>query len=378
MNKTQWIVFFYVILFIIMVLFQYYLDPTRNVSRHCLIRNFTLLTLLIMVYEKKISLLFGIIIASIVELIMESLHQFGYSLDPYNYKSMNCCRWLDTMREKDQIDISNAEYEGNLLQKKYKWMAENCLADSNSAVLEIGCGNGDFLQYLRETVKCKKVVGLAYSEEQQMNVSKRGYECVLSTIYDIPESFYGKFDAIVFNGSMENFMNNTENNIETIPRHNLLFEKIAKCLNPNSNKKRVVITCIHLHRNLAPYEFLQGYVLNRTYGIHYSNGIEDYVNHGKSNGLKLLREENHTMDYYLISKKIWFNVIAGLQDVTRSIKMILDIPVFALNDPYYFHKVVHMSLQSWPGQFDSPYFCWPIAYNNTPLSYYKWLVFSGK
>jgi len=378
MNKKYWFAFFYVFLMVIMIVFQYYLDASRSISKHCLIRNFTLLTLLLLLYKKKISLFFGGFIAILVEVVLETLHQVGYSLDPYSYKSMNCNRWLDTLREKDYIDISKSEYEGDVLQKKYKWMSENCLLDSNSAVLEVGCGNGDFLHYLRNVVKCKKVVGLAYSQEQQSYVSNRGFECVLSTIYDIPESFYGKFDAIIYNGSMENFINNTERNIETIPQYSRLFEKLSKCLNPNSNKKRVVVTCIHLHRKLAPYEFLQGYLLNRSYGIQYSVGIDDYVNNAKTNGLDLIREENHTKGYYIISKKMWFNIISGLQDIKRSIKLVLDVPVLALNDPYYFHKVFHLSIQSWPGQFDCPYFSWPMAYNDTPLSYYKWLVFTGK
>lgn len=378
MNKNYWFVFFYATLIVIMALFQYYLDPSRNLSKHCLIRNFTLLTLLIMLYEKKISLVFGGLIAMIVELLLEGLHQFGYSLDPYSYKSMNCNRWIDTLREKDYIDISKSEYEGDILQKKYKWMAENCLADSNSAILEVGCGNGNFLQYLRDVIKCKKVVGVAYSQEQQTYLANKGYESVLSTVYDIPESFYGKFDAIVFNGAMENFINNTERNIETIPEFEKMFEKLSKCLNPNSNKKRIIVTCIHMHRKLAPYEFLQGYLLNRSYGIQYSVGIDDYVNNAKSNGLHLVREENHTKDYYLISQKMWFNTILALQNIKRSINMMLDVPVLALNDPYYFHKVLHVSIQTWPGQFNSPYFCWPMAYNDTPMTYYKWLVFSEK
>jgi cyclopropane fatty-acyl-phospholipid synthase-like methyltransferase len=260
-------------------------------------------------------------------------------------------------------------------------MAENCLADSNSSVLEIGCGNGDFLAYLSNVVKCKRVVGVTYSEEQQSYVSSKGNECVLvSDIYKIPESFYGKFDAVIFNGAMENFIGNKERNIEFSSfslNYNEIFEKIKKCLNPNSKKKRVVVTCIHLHRKLAPYEYLQGYLLNRTYGITYPNGIVSHVNSAKMNELIMIKEENRTIDYYLASRRVWYNILLGLQDITKTINMALDIPVFALNDPYYFHKVLHISIQTWPGQFDLPFFCWPMAYDNTPMTQYKWLVFSG-
>ena len=379
---------FYVSLFIIMILFQLYLDPKRRISFHCLIRNFTILTVILLVNKKQISILSAVLIVLGLEFIIEFIHQKGYSFDPYDYKTINCYRWLDTLWGSKLVKDIDTYTEGNhncnahltlkdAIEPKFEWMANNCLADENSTILEIGCGNGEFLKYLKYTVKCKKVVGLTLSPDQHKYLIEKGYDCILSSVWNIPESLYGKFDAVVLNGSTEHFLNTTENAYPDQHKYNLLFEIIKKCLNPNSNKKRVVITCIHLHRKLAPFEYFQAYLLDRTYGGNYPIDIDNYVHNGRKNGLHLIHKENRTIDYYIWSRKIWYNVFVGLREPMTFLKTILDIPVFALNDPYYLQKILHIIFQTWPAQFDVPYYPWPIAYDDTPMTYHQWLVFSG-
>ena len=111
---------------------------------------------------------------------------------------------------------------------KYQWMVEQGKIDSNSSVLEIGCGNGEFLRYLRDTVKCKNIVGVTLSPEQDKYLSNQGYDIVLSSIWDLPNNLNNKFDAIILNGSTEHFLNITEND----SRFNKMFEVINKSTFP--------------------------------------------------------------------------------------------------------------------------------------------------
>jgi SAM-dependent methyltransferase len=211
--------------------------------------------LIILIINKKISILQAILIIFVIEIIIEIFHQLGYSLDPYDYKIINFYRWADTLWGSKTVRIMDTYTEGkhncnphihvkDTMKPKFEWMAKEGKVDSNSSVLEIGCGNGEFLRYLRDDIKCKNVVGVTLSPEQHKYLSDKGYNIVLSSIWDLPKNLYGKFDAIVLNGSTEHFLNCTEND----DKFDEMFSMINKCLNPKSKSKRVVITCIHFHR----------------------------------------------------------------------------------------------------------------------------------
>ena len=380
-NKLLQYVSYYIILFVIMLIFQYKLDKNRHISYHCLIRNFLILTVILLVKNNKISCTQAILIVLFVEIIIELFHQSGYSLDPYDYKIINFYRWSDTLWNSKTVKLMDTYTEGkhdgdahihvkDTIIPKYKWMVEQGKIDSNSSVLEIGCGNGEFLRYLRDTVKCKNIVGVTLSPEQDKYLSNQGYDIVLSSIWDLPNNLNNKFDAIILNGSTEHFLNITEND----SRYNKMFEVINRCLNPKSRSKRVVITCIHLHRKFSIYEYFQGYLLERTYGGKYPNDKNTYVDIAKEYNMKLIKQENRTMDYYIWARKIWWNVLYGLREPKTLFNSLIDIPVFLLNDPYYIQKVLHIIFQTWSWQFDVPFF--PIlGYDDTPPTYHEWLVF---
>lgn len=381
-------VFFYIVLLLCMFLFQLRLDPKRHISYHCLIRNFTILTVILLVISKKINILTCVMIVLGLEIVIEVFHQLGYTLDPYDYKVINFYRWADTLWNSKTVKIMDTYTEGkhdgnahihvkDTIKPKFKWMADNCLADASSSILEIGCGNGEFLEYLKNDVKCKRIVGVTLSPEQSKYLKNKGFEIILTSIWDLPPSYFHQFDSIVLNGSTEHFLNTTDCGETKNNKYLEMFEIIKKCIDPNSKKQRIVITCIHMHRPLAPFERFQTYLLDRTYGGNYPRNMNSYIDYAKEKGLKVIKQENRTMDYYIWARKIWFNVFLGLREPNTLFNAIIDIPVFTLNDPYYPQKVLHILFQTWPFQFDVPYYPWPISYDDTPMTYHQWLVFSG-
>ena len=380
-NKIFQYVSYYIILFIIMLLCQYKLDKNRHISYHCLIRNFLILTVILLTINKKINVAHAILIVLVVEIIIEIFHTSGYSLDPYDYKIINFYRWSDTLWNSKTVKIMDTYTEGkhdcnphihvkDTMHPKFQWMAMEGNVTSESSVLEIGCGNGEFLKYLKEEIKCKNVVGITLSPEQHKYLSNKGYNIVLSSIWDLPKSLYNKFDAIVLNGSTEHFLNCTESD----NKFDEMFNMINKCFNPRSKSKRIVITCIHFHRKLSIYEYFQVYLLERTYGGKYPNNINTYVDIAKKYNMKLIKQENRTMDYYIWARKIWWNVLYGLKEPNTLFNGTVDIPVFLLNDPYYIQKILHVIFQTWSWQFDVPFFPM-LSYNDTPPTYHEWLVF---
>jgi cyclopropane fatty-acyl-phospholipid synthase-like methyltransferase len=340
-----------------------------------------ILTVILLKINNKISTIQAVGIVLSVEIIIEVFHQKGYSLDPYDYKIINFYRWADTLWNSKTVKIMDTYTEGkhdgnphihvkDTMKPKFEWMAKEGKIDSNSSVLEIGCGNGEFLRYLKDDLKCKNVVGITLSPEQHKYLSNQGYNIVLSSIWDLPNNLNNKFDAIILNGSTEHFLNCTEDDT----RFNEMFEVINRCLNPKSRSKRVVITCIHLHRTFSIYEYFQGYLLERTYGGKYPSDKNTYVDIARKYNMKLIKQENKTMDYYIWARKIWWNVLYGLREPNTLLNSTIDIPVFLLNDPYYIQKILHIIFQTWSWQFDVPFF--PVlSYDDTPPMYHEWLVF---
>jgi cyclopropane fatty-acyl-phospholipid synthase-like methyltransferase len=380
-NNFLHYIIYYIILIIVMVIFQYKLDKNRHISYHCLIRNMLILTVILLKINNKISTIQAVAIVLFAEIIIEVFHQKGYSLDPYDYKIINFYRWADTLWNSKTVKIMDTYTEGkhdgnphihvkHTMKPKFEWMAKEGKIDSNSSVLEIGCGNGEFLRYLRDDLKCKNIVGVTLSPEQDKYLSNQGYNIVLSSIWDLPNNLNNKFDAIILNGSTEHFLNCTEDDT----RFNEMFEVINRCLNPKSRSKRVVITCIHLHRPFSIYEYFQGYLLERTYGGKYPSNKNTYVDIARKYNMKLVKQENKTMDYYIWARKIWWNVLYGLREPNTLLNSTIDVPVFLLNDPYYIQKILHIIFQTWSWQFDVPFF--PVlSYDDTPPMYHEWLVF---
>jgi hypothetical protein len=52
------------------------------------------------------------------------------------------------------------------------------------------------------------------------------------------------------------------------------------------------------------------------------------------------------MDYYIWARKIWWNVLYGLKEPKTLFNVIIDIPIFILNDTYYIQKILHIIFQT--------------------------------
>jgi cyclopropane fatty-acyl-phospholipid synthase-like methyltransferase len=367
---------------LMMNIFQKHLDNTRGISKHCMLRNILIISGIFLMSSKIITP--RIFIASIVifELFLDILNHNGISLDPYENKIINFYRWADTLWSSEEVKKINTYTEGkydcnphasleNGNVEKFKWMAEQAQVTKGTRLLELGSGNGEFLKFVKENYEAEPI-GLCNSKPQVELNAANGIEVVLADIWDIPESLHGKFDCVVLNGSTEHFCSWKD-------RHDIdkkleqLFIEINKCLDPASTNNRIVITAITQHRDFSIYEKMQIYLLERSYGGYYATTPDSYEKNAEKQNFRLVLRENHTDDYYIWARRIWWHVFSGLSEPETLIRTLIDIPVFLLNDPYYIHKILHLIFGSWPWQFESPYI--PLlSMDDTPPFQHQWIV----
>ncbi len=109
----------------------------------------------------------------------------------------------------ENAHFSNAMYNGDysltLEQaqlKKYQFVVENLFIKEGSRVLDLGCGWGGWLKYLRDTVKAKGV-GVNLSTGQAASCRKNGLEVYLKDARYVKPEDFGTFDAVTAYGSFE-------------------------------------------------------------------------------------------------------------------------------------------------------------------------------
>jgi len=109
----------------------------------------------------------------------------------------------------ENAHFSNAMYNGDYSltldqaqQKKYEFVTENLFIKAGSRVLDLGCGWGGWLKYLRDTVKAKGV-GVNLSQGQAASCRRNGLEVYLKDARFVKPEDFGTFDAVTAFGSFE-------------------------------------------------------------------------------------------------------------------------------------------------------------------------------
>ncbi len=107
-------------------------------------------------------------------------------------------------------DFSGAMYNGDFSltleeaqQAKHRFMAEQLHIDKGSRVLDMGCGWGPFLMYLKK--KGATGIGLTLSDAQYEACKKNGLEVYMKDVRTVSPEVFGTFDAIVSVGAFEHF-----------------------------------------------------------------------------------------------------------------------------------------------------------------------------
>lgn len=109
----------------------------------------------------------------------------------------------------ENANFSNALYEGDYSmtleeaqRRKYDFVADSLGIKKDSKVLDLGCGWGGFLKYLRDERKARGI-GINLSDGQVASCIRNGLEAHLRDARYIKPEDFGFFDAVTAFGSFE-------------------------------------------------------------------------------------------------------------------------------------------------------------------------------
>lgn len=110
----------------------------------------------------------------------------------------------------EMADFTGAKYDGDFSMsleeaqlKKHKFISENLNITTGDRVLDVGCGWGPFLNYLREIGV--KGVGVTLSQGQYAACRRNGFEVYIKDCRSISPDDYGSFKAVASVGAFEHF-----------------------------------------------------------------------------------------------------------------------------------------------------------------------------
>jgi cyclopropane fatty-acyl-phospholipid synthase-like methyltransferase len=190
-------------------------------------------------------------------------------------------------------------------EKFFLYLNINPSEYKNITILDIGCGNGDFIKY------CKtlgiKISGMSISREQVLSLQKQNFDVYLGSYRDFQEQFVGKYDIVTFWGSLEHITQSypcSKSGEEKAEKElKKVMSYVKRYYKEDSPYKLVFTTTIHINRNLCK-DTLGAYLVERSYGGWYfydekGKTLSDIIS---SIGFKNIKQEDFSYHYYMASK----------------------------------------------------------------------------
>jgi cyclopropane fatty-acyl-phospholipid synthase-like methyltransferase len=338
-NLNLW-AFYIAIVIIIQLIVTYGFTNTKIFSIRAMIRNVSIL----------IPIVYGvryIWVPILLEITLEGLKYYGYSIDKYiattylyndyfreinknypilsnysegnydgllgidmtDYSQENLKRVRDWAQKTYYESLSNPspyftdlkgekhdkqiKYESD--NKKFEYICQKCNIKQGMKILEIGFGECDFLKYIRDHYGIK-TVGVSIAIEQVENARALGFEAHCLDMWDITEEL-GKFDLVIQCGNLEYTLIFGENH----EKYKDYCTIIKRILNPNG---KFFITSCHVNHHYPLWEYslsdlLKGYILWSGNDGCYPHGKHGFTKYAKEAGLRLIYQEDRTLDYYI-------------------------------------------------------------------------------
>ena len=332
-------------------------------SIHCLIRNISIA--LSIIYMNP----FYFIIAEIILEVIMSL-TLNINIDRPINKIINCYEQFDIFRSLKPKELSyyteglyksGQHYKNTTMEtaqnQKFKYICEKFKFDKNTRILDLGCGNGGFLEYCRNNYG-SNIMGFTISSSQINVLQNKNIPCRLINITEdeFPKDLYGQFDFIFLNGSAEHFYNYDNSlyyyNLEKFDNIWVnIFKKIKNLLDTKSSLKILYFTMIHFRREPNGIkEHIDNYFLERGIPCAYPRDENGIIKNAKD--FNVIEKLDKTYDYLQYSLS-YSDIALGQQKeniVLYIIYLLHGIP-YLLTNPYQLQFWLWQWEASWTNQF---------------------------
>ena len=154
-------------------------------------------------------------------------------------------------------DFSGAKYDGDFSltleqaqRRKHEYIAEQIGIGPGRRILDLGCGWGGVLNFIRE--RGATGLGVTLSDAQQASCVKHGLDVRLQDAREVTVDTFGPFDAVVSLGAFEHFASREDHDAgrqDDVYRG--LFENVAGLL---PEKGRFFLQTMVFGRNMIPIE----------------------------------------------------------------------------------------------------------------------------
>tara|TARA_B100000902_G_scaffold298988_1_gene286411 strand:- start:744 stop:1949 length:1206 start_codon:yes stop_codon:yes gene_type:complete len=220
-------------------------------------------------------------------------------------------------------------------------------------ILDIGCGNGHWLQYCKK--KGVEGLGITISESQYNFCKQNGLKVILGDIKkDILTTINEKFDAISAIGPVEHFSSINESLNKRLKSLSKYYEQVKSLINPNSESSRYLNSYMTINTKYSKYLdlnwFLNVYFIASTFGYGFYASDNEISSIYNSENSKIIIKRDYTEDYRWImvrNKRSIGYCNYEFDTLYRSSNFIKDI----FTDPSWWQRFLYGYFKCWLWQF---------------------------
>jgi len=209
------------------------------------------------------------------------------------------------MNESEARALTTEEVNENKYTKFFMYLNIQPHEYKNLKILDIGCGNGDFMKYCN--LLGIQTTGMSFSNEQVKALKKQNLDVHLGNYRELQPHFIGKYDIVTFWGSLEHVTQSypcsksgekkAEYEIQNIMSH------VKQYYRPDSKYKLEFHATLHMNRTVCK-DTINAYLVERAYGgwYFYDEPGETLSDKIESIGFEKLKQDDYTYHYYMASK----------------------------------------------------------------------------
>ena len=298
-----------------------------------------------------------VIIFVLLEILNFAMHNKGISLWNEQERVDSCYQWLDVYlseKGKNKLGDLTEGYFANdrwdvspdvALKQKYDKFYEILNLAPGMRVLDIGCGYGQWMSYLKS--RGVSSVGFTLAQNHVDEGKERGLDIRLQDGRSMPAEYMSAFDAVTLLGSLEHFAKMHWSKEKRLRVYASVLNSARRALNAKSESRRIMTTTINVVDIYKPSDLAMGYLLERFYSGRYPEIDELYSQ--RSEHLERVHNSDQSEDYRYMS--IINPDHFGNFKIEWTLRKVLFVPFMFMTDPFAIHKWLYHNLGVWMWQF---------------------------